>query len=114
MNRILRVNQLLKEEVGKIIAKEVEFPENVFCTVTRAETSSNLRETKIYVSVMPDNKSKKVLQILMRQTLPIQKLINKKFVMRPVPKLRFVLEKKTKEAVKIERLLADVACHRTM
>lgn len=109
--RILRVNQLMREEVGKIIAREMEFGRDIFCTVTRAETLPNLQQTKIYVSVVPDAAAKKVLEELRRAVFHIQQQVNKKFSMRPVPKIVFVEEKKTREAANVEKLLDSISPH---
>lgn len=107
--RILRVNQVLKEELGKIISKEIELPENVFCTITRVETLPNLQQARVYVSVMPDNAFKKVAVELQRHIFHLQHFLNEKFVMRPVPKIIFIKEKKTGEAAKIEELLGKIS-----
>jgi len=40
--RIPRVNQLIQEELGKILHREIEFPEDVLVTITRVEASPNL------------------------------------------------------------------------
>lgn len=105
--RILRVNMVLKEELGKIIAKEFEFPEGILVTITRVETSPNLQQAKVYVSVVPDKEGREVMEMLRRQIFQIQQLLNKKFVMRPVPKIIFMPEKKTGEAARIEKLLTE-------
>ena len=41
-NRILRLNRLFEEELGKIILREIEFPFGAVVTITRIETSSDL------------------------------------------------------------------------
>jgi ribosome-binding factor A len=107
--RILRLNKVLKEELGKIIVTEVEFPENVFCTITRVETTSNLQEAKIYVSVVPDSAQKNTFAELQKHVFHLQQLLNKKFAMRPVPKIIFVPEGKTREAAKIDQLFQEIS-----
>ena len=44
--RIPRVNQLIQEELGKILHREIEFPEDVLVTITRVEASPNLIQAK--------------------------------------------------------------------
>lgn len=106
--RIQRVNQLIKKEISQLLLKEVGFPKNILVTVTRAETSANLIQAKIYISVMPENQSKRVLGILNYQIYNLQQRLNKRLKMRPIPKIEFVEEKKTKEAGKIEKLLEEI------
>lgn len=103
--RIQRINELLKRELGQILLREVEFPQGVLATITQVETSSDLREAKISISVMPEIKREKVLQILNRQIYNLQQKINKKLRMRPVPRIKFQEEKEVKQAARIEELL---------
>ena len=57
MERIQQVNQLIKEELGQIILREGGFSKNVLVTITRVETTRNLIDTKVYVSVLPETQS---------------------------------------------------------
>lgn len=106
--RIQRVNQLIKKELSQIILKEIEFPSDVLVTVTRVETTSNLIESKVYVSVMPEEKTSKVFQILNRQVYELQQKLNQRLQMRPIPRIKFIEEKETKEAGKIEEILEKI------
>jgi len=106
--RILRVNKLIKKELSQILLKEIEFSKDVLATVTRVETSDNLNQAKAYISVMPEEQSKRVLQILERKVYYLQQKINKRLRMRPVPQIRFLEEKETAEAGRIEELLEKI------
>lgn len=119
-NRIQRVNQLIKKEVSQIILREVDFPKDVLVTVTRVETSTNLIQSKIYISVMlsstspfvgrggPKDKHTQVLEILNRQIYNLQQRLNKRLKMRPIPRIKFLEEEKTAEAGRIEELLEEI------
>jgi ribosome-binding factor A len=104
-NRLPKVNELVKRELAQLILKEVEFPKDIFVTITRAETSGNLIDVKIYISVIPEGAEAKVMAVLNRHIYEIQQKFNKRVKMRPVPKIRFVEEKKTREASRIEQVL---------
>lgn len=106
--RIQRVNQLIKRELGPIILKEIEFPSGVLTTVTRVETSIDLKQAKIYVSAMPRIKLDVVLKILNHQVYALQQKLNKRLRMRPLPKIIFVEEKETSEAGRIEEILEEL------
>lgn len=103
--RIERVNSLIQKELGKIILREVELPAGVLATLTRVETSANLIDAKVYIAVLPSDKIKRVLEILNKIVYELQKILNKRLRMRPIPKIRFIEEKQTAEAAKIEGLL---------
>ena len=106
--RIQQVNLLIKEELAQIILREVEFPTGVLVTVTRVETTANLIEARVFISVLPEENSKDILRLLGNNIYKIQQVINKKLVMRPIPKIIFIAEGKTKEAGRIEEILEQL------
>lgn len=106
--RIQRVSQLIKKELSQLLLKEVDFPEGVLVTITRVETSANLFQAKVYISVMPEEKLSKVLQILDKLIYFLQQRLNKRLKMRPIPRIIFMEEKATAEAGRVEELLEQV------
>ncbi|HDJ30483.1 30S ribosome-binding factor RbfA [bacterium] len=106
--RILQVNELIKRELGKIISQNIDLSKEVVATITRINTSNNLIQAKVYVSVIPQEKSKEVLSILNKKVFDIQQKLNRRLRMRPVPKIIFVEEKETKKAQEIEKLLEEI------
>jgi len=103
--RITKVNELIKEELGKIILKEFDPANDVLITLTRVDTSKDLLHSKVYVSVFPESNSKTVLKDLEKQIYFLQQKLNNKLKMKPVPKIRFVEEKETVKAGRIEEIL---------
>ena len=71
--RIQRLNQLIKKEVAQLILREVEFPKDVLVTVTRAEVTPDLRESKVYVSIMPEKEESQILDFLNRRIFLLQR-----------------------------------------
>ena len=110
--RIQRLNQLIKKEVAQLILREIEFPKDVLVTVTRAEVTPDLRESKIYVSIMPEKEESQILDFLNRRIFLLQKKIDKRLKMRPVPKISFLEEKSTAEAGRIEEILEKLKSKR--
>lgn len=106
--RLAKVNQLLKEELSKILLKEVEFPPGILATITRVDTSPNLIQSKVYVSFLPEAKTKETLNILQKQVYFLQQKLNSRLRMRPTPKIIFVLEKETEKAGRVETFLEEL------
>jgi len=106
--RIQRVNQLIKKELSQLLLREVEFPKDILVTITRVESSPNLIQAKAYISVMPEEKTSRVFQVLNRQIYDIQQILNQRLKMRPIPRIKFVEEKETAEAGRIEELLEEI------
>lgn len=107
-DRILKVNQLFKKEIGRIMLEDVDFPDNVLVTITEVSTTPNLIESRVYISCLPENKTEEVFLVLSRNIYHIQKTLNKKLNMRPIPKIIFKKEKKIGQADKIESILEQL------
>jgi len=103
--RVPKINSLFKKEIGKIISRDIDFPVDILVTITEVDTSPNLIQSKIYISVFPETKLEEAILELKKNVYDIQKKLNKKLNMRPIPKIIFMKEKKIKEADKIEGLL---------
>lgn len=106
--RILKINELLKRQIGQLFLKELEFPKDVLVTITRVETSYDLRVAIVSVSALPSSASKIVQEILKHSIYDLQQEINKRLRMRPIPKIIFREEKEVVEAAKIEEILEKI------
>jgi ribosome-binding factor A len=105
--RIKKLNDLLRDEAGKILKKELEL-NDVMVTVVRAEISPTLEHATIWISVFPDPEREKVLQKINRQIYHLQQILNKKLAMHPVPKIRFEIDKTEEGAARIEKLIDTI------
>ena len=88
--RILRVNELLRTELARILLEDLELPQGSFLTLVQADSSPDLQHAKIYVTIIPEGRSKEILDILSKNIFDIQQRLNKRLVMRPIPKIEFV------------------------
>ena len=103
-NRIQKVNSLLEQEISKIILRDFYFPESLV-TLTHVDSSTNLIEAKVYISVYPDDKMDKIIEILNKRAYSVKQKINKLLKMRPIPKIKFVKDKNIVNAGRVEELL---------
>ena len=103
--RIKKVNELIQVEVSKIIKGEVETGTDTLITVVRAEASPTLEHATIWISVFPSEKEKITLEKIKDKVYPIQQLLNKRLVMRTVPKIRFEIDKSEERASRIEEII---------
>ena len=103
-NRIEKVNSLLEHEIGSIILESFDFT-GLLVTLTHVETTGNLIEAKAYISVMPEEKLEHVMSVLNKAIYSVQKEINRKLNMRPIPKIIFAKDEQIVEAAKVENLL---------
>jgi len=106
--RVEKIDELIKRELGQIILRELELPRDVLLTIISVETTSNLIESRVFISVMPEGKEKEVLKILGWNIWELQQILNKKLRIRPVPKIIFLPEKQLKEAIKVEKIFQKI------
>jgi len=107
-NRVEKVNKLIQKELGTLILKEIDVYPGNLVTITRVQCSNNLFEGNVYISVIPENNFEDILALLNRHLFYLQQRLNKILRMRPVPRIKFLQEKKTVEAGRIEELLTKI------
>ncbi len=106
--RIQRVNELLKHEIGELILKEFDFSRDTMVTITEVNTSPDLRQAKIKVSIIPFLRAEKVLKVLNSQILNLQRPLNQKLKMKIIPKIKFELDTSEEKTNKVEQLLKKI------
>jgi len=94
--------------LGNIILKELDVFPGTLLTITRVECSSNFIEVKVFVSVIPEDKTEEVFSLLQRNIFNLQQALNKRMKARPVPKIKFVRETQTAQAARVEKALKDI------
>lgn len=99
-----RVNSLIREELGKIILKELEFPD-ALVTITEVDTSKDIDKAVVGVSVLPSEKSGEALAVLNRNIRHLQYLLMKKINIKPMPQIVFQIDHGLEKAAEVEKLL---------
>jgi ribosome-binding factor A len=105
-DRILRLNEVIKENLGRIILQEVEFPNKAIVTITRVATANDYKSANIFISVIGNKEEiAQVYETLKINIGSIQHNLNKRMNINNVPRISFKKEEFAKEANKIEELL---------
>jgi len=107
-HRLAKINELIKQELGKIILEEEEFGPGVLVTPMAVKTSDDLLNSSVIISVFPTQKAESVIKKLTSHVFGLQQLLNKKLKMRPVPKIRFVLDDTESQYQEIDSLLNKI------
>ncbi len=103
--RIKKVNELVKFHINEIILKKLSIKEGVFLTIAKVDTTPDLRYTRVFVSIFPENDINYAMQTLNKELYSIQGELNKKLQMKLFPKIEFRIDTTESEADEIERLL---------
>lgn len=104
--RIEKLNTLFAEEIARITDREIEFPDGVLVTLTRVSVSSDGAFADAFFSVLGRGKEKEALEILQKNAYAVQRFIVKAVRMRPVPKIRFFIDRAEARREGVERSLA--------
>ncbi|MDO8536654.1 MAG: 30S ribosome-binding factor RbfA [bacterium] len=107
MKRLESVNHIIQEEIARAIDREVEFPEGVLVTITRVDTSEDKFHAKVFFSILGSTDEGGIAAILGQRTAVIQKILNERLRVRPIPKIRFLIDEHEKRREKIEEILGD-------
>lgn len=105
--RIEQVNELLKSELGALIARNNPLY-NGLITITHVNCSADLKYAKIGVSVLPDNFFGTALARLRGFSGEYARELRKKIKLRRIPKLNWVADDTEKKAAKIEGAIKEI------
>lgn len=103
--RVDRVNELLRHELGEVLSRELELPEGTLVTVTNVQVSQDLAHAKVWVSVLPFDRTEETLALMTKSVGTLQHILNRKLRMEPVPRIRFLVDEHEHQAARIEQIL---------
>ena len=70
--------------------------------------SVGIQNAEIYFLTIPDDAAEEIHKKLKKNIFFIQQALNKRLRMRPVPKIRFSIDKQEQEASKIDEVLTGI------
>ncbi|HEX6961104.1 MAG TPA: 30S ribosome-binding factor RbfA [Lacipirellula sp.] len=107
--RVLKAAEAIREVVGMAILADLKDPRIQNVTVTHVEVSPDMRQAKVYVSVMGDEKAQELsLHGLQSAAGYLQQKIAKRIDTRYTPRIIFELDMGVKKSIAIARLLDEV------
>jgi ribosome-binding factor A len=111
IDRLTRVNQLLKQEIAESLFRVVNDPgaDIASVTVTRVMTGSNLRNAKVFVSIRgDDDKQEQLLNLIKSHRKEIQASIARHVVLKYTPQISFELDHSIEKGDHILSLIAKL------
>lgn len=101
-----RVSEAIKREVSVMLTQEIKDPGIHFVTVTTVETADDLRHSRIFVSILGDEETRKESMAgLERAKGYIRRELGKRLQLRYTPDIHFNLDKSLDHAMKIKGIL---------
>ena len=107
--RIEKLQELIKQEVGKMLLYDIKDPRIGFVTVTEVEMTGDLREAKIFVSIMGnDEQIKDTMEGLNSALGFIRREIGKRIRLRFTPEISFAPDKSLDYSEHIQKILLQI------
>ncbi|HEX8974533.1 MAG TPA: ribosome-binding factor A [Patescibacteria group bacterium] len=107
-DRITKINKLIKQHIGEILMRELSMKPGIFLTISKVDTSPDLRYTRVFISVFPQKESDYALKTISKEMYSLQGALNQKLHMKPLPRLQFRLDTTEAEADEIEKILLQL------
>ena len=107
-DRITRVNELIRRELGVQLYRVVNRPDfdSAAVTFTHALTSVDLRSCRVLVSIRGEPaEQERMLSILKRHRVEFQEAIHRNVVLRYTPQLHFVLDHSVEQGDHVLQIL---------
>ena len=107
--RVLKVASAIREVVSMAILTEIRDPRVENVTVTYVEVSGDLRNAKVHVSVMGDEKKQQLAMHGLQSSAGfLQQKVGRRIDTRYTPRIRFVLDQGVKKSAEVSRILGEI------
>ncbi len=108
--RVDRINGLLRQEISQVLARQIKDPRlNGVITITEVQTSGDLRNALVLVSVMGDDEAKRnALEGIRSAAAFLRRELRDRLVLRYTPFLRFALDDSMEEADRVLQIMDQI------
>ena len=107
--RIDRVDALLRQEIGGLLAREVQDPGVGFVTVTEVEASPDLRHARVWVSVIGSPEEQQSALRALRRAMPfVRHELGVRLRLKRIPALHVELDDSMSRGTRVLRILDEL------
>ena len=105
-----RINQLLRDEIDKLLRHEADDPVlGSMISITDVEVTQDLQKAKVYVSFLDDDSQKEIMQRLRKASRYFRREIAERINLRHTPELEFVYDPSIARGARVLALLREYA-----
>jgi|ERR1700690_3130368 len=105
--RSVRVGDQMKQEIADILMRKIKDPRIGFVTVTDVELSDDLRNAKVFVSILGGDKEE-TFKGLKSASAFIRSELGRRMTMRSVPEILFRFDATVEQGAHIMELLHEI------
>ena len=104
-----RIDQLLREEISRLVTEEVADPRVGFATVTRVETTPDLRHAKVWVSVIGQPAERTTTIAALGRAMPfVRHELGRTLRLKRIPDLHVELDDTAERGTRVLQLLHEL------
>lgn len=107
--RVDKINELIKHELGQIILKEIDFPADCFVTINNVQVSGDCRKAKVFIKILPTDEQDAILKILKKALPHLHQVLYKSLSLHHTPELYFIIDQSAKKEERINQLLDEIS-----
>ena len=107
--RTERIDELLRQEIGAIIVRDLADPRVGFATITKVETDRELRHAKVWVSVIGQPAERTATVAALGRAMPfVRHELGKKLRIKRIPDLHVQLDDTAERGTRVLQLLSEL------
>ncbi|HEY7522111.1 MAG TPA: 30S ribosome-binding factor RbfA [Candidatus Limnocylindrales bacterium] len=107
--RTERVDELLRQEIGAILAREIADPRVGFATVTDVETTPDLRHARVWVSVIGQPAERDATIAALEHAMPfVRRALGGRLRIKRIPEFHVRLDDSAERGTRVLRLIQEL------
>ncbi len=107
--RLDRVDELLRQEIGALLEREVADPRIGFVTVTRVETSPDLAHARVWVSLIGDPADRTDTMRALEHAMPyVRRELGQRIRLRRIPALHVHRDESIERGARVLHLIDEI------
>jgi ribosome-binding factor A len=109
-----RIDELLRQEIGGLLSREVKDPRIGFATVTKVETTADLAHARVWVSVIGSPTDRTETVRALEHAMPfVRHELGSRLRLRRIPNLHIHLDETAEQGTRVLHLLDELEHGRT-
>lgn len=104
-----RIDELLRQEIGAILTRDVQDPRIGFVTITNVETAPDLSTARVWVSIIGQAAERAVTMRALERAMPfVRRSLGSRIRLRRIPELHVRADDTAERGTRVLRLLAEL------
>lgn len=110
--RTARLDELLQQEISRIVSRDVRDPRVGFVTITRVEVTPDLRHARVWVSIIGQPDERRAAFLALAHSMPFVRRELGVLRLRRIPDLHLQLDDSVERGTRVLRILEDLEAGR--